>query len=439
MRIPKDVILPWPGQNGSIPSNWVRETLLDGKYPKGAPSGQDPNQTGGATTHTHTSPAHSHSIAAHTHTFILDPVGNEDSSDRTGDDAGGNLLSGSTHRHGYAGAENTSGAANGSTSSDSVTYGAVSNDPPYCELIFIKAQNGALLVDNIIALWAGWGGNNNPPSNWQHCDGSNGSRDLRNKYLKGASTGADAGATGGSTTNVHDITHNHASGSHSHDSVGSRITDPDGGSFHSQHGGGTPDASNFYHYHNVTLASVGTAVNQYSGSLTTTETVEPLFKKILAIMKLTGGLKEKGIIGLWLRPLADIPKGWVLCDGGNGTPDLRDYHLKIGNNTSEIGNTGGSNTHTHSAQAHSHSSSSHSHSGSSGGANYTSRHTPSSSHGYSKDSHTHPVSSISSVNAGWNNANTTADSSNNEPPYRTVAFIQFQKELYGGAVLQQQA
>ena len=31
-----------------------------------------------------------------------------------------------------------------------------------------------------------------------------------------------------------------------------------------------------------------------------------------------------GIITMWSGSIADIPEGWVLCDGTNGTPDLRD-------------------------------------------------------------------------------------------------------------------
>lgn len=51
-----------------------------------------------------------------------------------------------------------------------------------------------------------------------------------------------------------------------------------------------------------------------------------------------------------------IPDGWLLCDGTNGTPDLRDRFILGAGNTYAVGNTGGSNTisaanlppHTHS-------------------------------------------------------------------------------------------
>lgn len=36
---------------------------------------------------------------------------------------------------------------------------------------------------------------------------------------------------------------------------------------------------------------------------------------------------QAGIIAMWGGELQQLPKGWVLCDGSNGTPDLRDKFL----------------------------------------------------------------------------------------------------------------
>ena len=51
------------------------------------------------------------------------------------------------------------------------------------------------------------------------------------------------------------------------------------------------------------------------------------------------GLK-KGMIGLWLGAVASVPVGWNICDGSNGTPDLRNYFIKVINLAGEIGDTG---------------------------------------------------------------------------------------------------
>lgn len=34
-----------------------------------------------------------------------------------------------------------------------------------------------------------------------------------------------------------------------------------------------------------------------------------------------------GVIAMWSGAIADIPAGWYLCDGNNGTPDLRDRFI----------------------------------------------------------------------------------------------------------------
>lgn len=54
-----------------------------------------------------------------------------------------------------------------------------------------------------------------------------------------------------------------------------------------------------------------------------------------------------GLIAMWHGVLADIPSGWVLCDGQNGTPDLRDKFVKGAANAQNPGGAGGALTHTH--------------------------------------------------------------------------------------------
>jgi microcystin-dependent protein len=61
-----------------------------------------------------------------------------------------------------------------------------------------------------------------------------------------------------------------------------------------------------------------------------------------------------GIISLWSGSTGSIPSGWLLCDGTNGTPDLRDRFIIGAGNTYAVGATGGTAdaivvSHTHSA------------------------------------------------------------------------------------------
>ena len=65
-----------------------------------------------------------------------------------------------------------------------------------------------------------------------------------------------------------------------------------------------------------------------------------------------------GLIFMWYGSLASIPNGWKLCDGTNGTPDLRDKFIigaatTVGYNNQNVGNIGGTASsillcHTHS-------------------------------------------------------------------------------------------
>lgn len=55
----------------------------------------------------------------------------------------------------------------------------------------------------------------------------------------------------------------------------------------------------------------------------------------------------KGIIVEWSGTEIEVPTGWQLCDGTNGTPDLRDRFIKCISLFSQIGDTGGSKLHNH--------------------------------------------------------------------------------------------
>ena len=56
----------------------------------------------------------------------------------------------------------------------------------------------------------------------------------------------------------------------------------------------------------------------------------------------------RGAIIMWSGSVASIPPGWQLCDGTNGTPDLRDKFIIGAGGTYSPGSTGGATSHTHS-------------------------------------------------------------------------------------------
>lgn len=54
-----------------------------------------------------------------------------------------------------------------------------------------------------------------------------------------------------------------------------------------------------------------------------------------------------GKIVLWSGAIVDIPDGWVLCDGSNSTPDLRNRFILGAGGAYNVGETGGTGQHNH--------------------------------------------------------------------------------------------
>lgn len=419
--IAASVILIWTGTNASIPAGWVRAPELDSRFPKGASAGIDPNVTGGAPTHTHTSPAHSHAMNSHVHVIQIASAlgGTPATASATGITA--------EYHHGHA--PFNSGGVSGSytVSSVAVTYAAYSNDPPYYEVIYIKKSAGWGGIPNGVVGLCDDSAFVNDTDKWRNfyqCDGNNSTPNLTDKYLKGATASGDSGGTGGALTNAHSIDHAHTQ-SHAHDGATS------GPALTSRQDAGGSGYVLASHTHSITLPANTTATGTTSIPLSQSETVEPAYKKLMAIQNRAGTTitPPKGIIGMWVGALSTIPVGWLLCDGNNGTIDMRDKYLKITNTPAHIGNTGGANSHTHAAQSHGHGNIAHNHinstpithTGAIGRADPDGQAEPSNA--------THAGSTQSDVNYVLANSNTTADSASNEPQYLTVAFIKLNLSL----------
>lgn len=57
-------------------------------------------------------------------------------------------------------------------------------------------------------------------------------------------------------------------------------------------------------------------------------------------LSFSGTVPTGGII-MWSGAIGSIPSGWALCDGSNGTPDLRNRFIVGAGSTYGVGNTGG--------------------------------------------------------------------------------------------------
>lgn len=56
---------------------------------------------------------------------------------------------------------------------------------------------------------------------------------------------------------------------------------------------------------------------------------------------------ESGTVVMWAGLLSDMPAGWAICDGNNGTPDLTGRFVRsVSDAATNPGATGGTSSHT---------------------------------------------------------------------------------------------
>lgn len=157
---------------------------------------------------------------------------------------------------------------------------------------------------------------------------------------------------------------------------------------------------------NQTIAGVKTFTSTIQGnantaSFATTQAVT-VSNDTVATTAFVRSIVPSGVILMWSGSIATIPSGWLLCNGTNGTPDLRDRFIVGAGSTYAVGATGGAATftlsvdqlpsHTHSVSASgttSIQSNGHTHtfSGVSGAMNSNAVH----SHGVSDPGHSHSI------------------------------------------------
>ena len=146
-------------------------------------------------------------------------------------------------------------------------------------------------------------------------------------------------------------------------------------------------------------------------------------------------LVPAGVILLWSGSIASIPSGWNLCDGTNGTPDLRNRFVVAAGDTYAVGATGGADSVTLDASqmpAHTHtgttaSDGSHNHTASildawqgntvnnsGGGFMYVGQGSPNTYTTSTAGAHTHSFTTASTGGGG---------SHENRPPYYALAYI----------------
>ena len=107
-----------------------------------------------------------------------------------------------------------------------------------------------------------------------------------------------------------------------------------------------------------------------------------------------------GVITSFSGAIGNIPPGWSLCDGSDGTPDLRDKFVPGAGSSFAVGNEGGAVNHTH---------------------------------GFTGDGHSHNLAAGSDIiEAGDKDlpistqpASGTTDNGDVRPPYYSLAYIMY--------------
>ena len=171
-----------------------------------------------------------------------------------------------------------------------------------------------------------------------------------------------------------------------------------------------------YNYKFVLKDSAGVTIQSYDN-----------LYGIIGTAPASGATIPAGLISIWSGAIGAVPSGWYLCDGTNGTPDLRNRFIVGAGSTYSVGANGGSAdaitvTHTHTATTtttdtgHTHSIGTSSQSGTVAGGGLV---------GYTTSGGTSGTNTALNITATTTNANAGVSGTNaNLPPYWALAYIQ---------------
>jgi hypothetical protein len=113
---------------------------------------------------------------------------------------------------------------------------------------------------------------------------------------------------------------------------------------------GWTTANNFSVGSNLTV----TGTTTLTGISTAPTAANTVANTQIATTAFVRNIVPTGVITLWYGAIASVPSGWLLCDGTNGTPDLRNRFIVGAGSTYAVDATGGSAnaalvSHTHTA------------------------------------------------------------------------------------------
>ena len=303
--MPNGLIVAWTGSLAEVPSGWAVCDGSDGtpdlrdRFVLGLGAGA-PGETGGSDAHDHGAESDETSLT----TGTASPGGRSCS---------------------YPGCWCTMKAYTASHSHDFTHGHTMAEDtmlPPYYEVIYLMNTGADALPSSAVLAWSRT--DDALSDDWEVCDGLGVCPDLRDRFLKGAPDGADAGETGGAETHDHmaytgevESTSGYSGGGRVVSSGGDSATD-------SNHSHG------YLHDHWVTADSH-----------------VPPYIALSWVSPFDTTASTSGVIAMWSGEVDELPEGWVLCDGTDDTPDLTSYFVRGAPADSEIGTEGGTESHDH--------------------------------------------------------------------------------------------
>lgn len=208
-----------------------------------------------------------------------------------------------------------------------------------------------------ILIWSGTTGS--IPSSWQLCDGTGGTLDLRDQFVRGTQY-ADDYYQDGSTDG--DWRHRHNGGytadnesAHTHVLSGVVTQSEDG----YDGGGAFAPLIGAAHSHTIPdTQTTATATHNHTASITSwvgssdASTLPPYY----ALCWIQGSVTSMPVGGIvaYSGASTSIPSTYAICDGTLGTPNLRNLFVPGAGDTYAVGATGGTNGLSTTAFAHSH-------------------------------------------------------------------------------------
>ena len=397
-------------------ADWEEVEAFRDLYFQGAEDGQAAGVDAGNANHLHAGNAHTHTGDEHTHTLTLGGtvIGTTIRRDTT---VSATFVAKLTHTHTSVPSQATIIAYQTTTVAANITVAGTK--PQSIRVFGIAPSSGQTpdIPDGVLVMTDEEG----TP------EGFTISPTVGGYFPIGVAAAADdAGDTFGDDTHGHLATnHTHVEDPHVHanKNIGGTI-----GSENNFWRGFT--CAHFVHTHTFTNFQ-----NKVTGNLSTnvitisTGPNKPDYHKLLGIENTSGGeLTPIGVIIGFIGAEVDIPRGFVLCDGTDETPDLEGRQIEFAVSKMDIGpgDADTSNSHTHTEDGHEHTHGFHTHGylvvalGESApiGNTFPGATMPNPLHG-------HSLSAVGLTTPTLQAQTATFQNTDGRPPYRTLKWIKY--------------